>query len=61
MARCALHAFMNPLLTIPSEISLFMEQNFVLGFSFKESLKQFEVVVDATLASIHCNSAWASL
>jgi hypothetical protein len=46
---------------IPSEISLFMEQNFVLGFSFKESLKQFEVVVDATLASIHCNSAWASL
>ncbi len=61
MARCALHAYMNPLLMIPSEISLFREQKFVLGFSFKELLKQFEVVVDAILASIHCSSAWASL
>jgi hypothetical protein len=52
---------MNPLLMIPSEISLFREQKFVLGFSFKELLKQFEVVVDAILASIHCSSAWASL
>jgi hypothetical protein len=38
MARCALHAFMNPLLMISSEISLFMEQNIVLGFSFKETV-----------------------
>jgi hypothetical protein len=46
---------------IPGEISLFMEPNFVLGFSFKELLKHFEVAIDAILASIHCNSAWASL